>query len=187
MYQMYEGTRVVTKTQTNIRLMLDDPKKRDGKFSYILSFIVDGTMEVHTQKQFATTQSALGVEAKGPSVGDIYMLPWWIGEMGPSKTKTVLGEVTVRGNPALISTGVIRQDTPSLAFPATLEASVFQMFEIPGYGTLHNKFPVLVDGAVDQIPPFHTLCTCRNAILFDEKNVARGMAAGRSLTFMGLA
>lgn len=187
MYKIYESARVVTKTQTNIRLMLDDPKKRDGKFTYILNFIVDGTMEVHTQKQFVTTQSALGVAAKGPSVGEICMLPWWIGEMGPSKTISALGEITVRGNPALVSTGVIRQDAPSLAFPATLEASVFQMFEIPGYGMLHNKFPVLVDAVVDQIPPFYALGACRCAILFDEDNVARGMAAGRSLTFMGLA
>src|ERR1700730_3607295 len=152
MYQAYEGVRAVTKTQTNIRLLLDDPKKRDGKFTNILNFIVDGTMEVHTQKQILTTEPSLAIGG-AQSVGEIFMLPWWIGEMGPSRTMSALGEIVVRGNPGLISTGVIRQNTPALAFPATLEASVFQVFEIPGYGALHNKFPVLVDAAVDSIPP----------------------------------
>jgi len=105
----------------------------------------------------------------------------------PSVGEAEVGTIKMNGNPGLLSTGVIRQNVSGQQQPATLEASVFQRLEIPGYGVLHNKFPVVVEGTTDSIPPFHTEAACRCALLFDDNNVPRGMVGGRSLTILGPA
>jgi len=83
-----------------------------------------------------------------------------------------------------MSTGVIRQNVPNQVFPATLEASVFQVFEIPGYGRLQNRAQVVITATVDSIPPFQALCQCSSALLYDDDNLPRGIIDGRALTIL---
>jgi hypothetical protein len=87
----------------------------------------------------------------------------------------------------MVSTGVIRQNVSSQQYPATLEASVFQVLDIPGYGKLYNKSPVIIQGTADSIPPFHLEARCCSALLFDDQNNPRGVLGGRSLTILGPA
>ncbi|HTC03541.1 MAG TPA: hypothetical protein VK749_09090 [Xanthobacteraceae bacterium] len=184
MYQRYTGLRTVTKTQTNVRLFLDDPNKRDRKFTKVVNVILSGTMEVFTQQQFTTTLPLFDCAAV--SSGELAVLPWTVGDM-PSSGDSELGTITMRGNPDLLTTGIITQNTPELAFPATLVASVFQILEIPGYGTLHNKYPIIVSGSVDHIPPNGMVAACRCGALLDNNNEIRGLVGGRTLTLMGQA
>jgi hypothetical protein len=153
---------------------LDDPKLIDGRFTNYVSYISYGTMEVITQPEVHTTW-----EGSGP----LYMLPWYIENMkGEGETK--LGTIKVVGSPELMTTGVIRQNVPGQQFPATLEASVFQVFDIPGYGRLQNRAQVVISAVVDAIPPFEALCKCSAAILYDELNRPRGIVDGRALTIL---
>lgn len=177
MYTAFENMRALAKTRTNVRVFLDDPNKKDGNFSNYLSFILEGTMEVFTSAQAYTTWG---------DTGPLYVLPWYIGDM-PSEGDSEVGIVKMNGNPGLLSTGVIRQNVSGQQQPSTLEASVFQSLTIPGHGVLHNKFPVIVKGVADSIPPFHTEAACACALLFDEADVPRGMIGGRSLTILGPA
>jgi len=170
----FQNLRTVTRTQTNGLLLLDDPKDRTGEFTNAVSVILDGTLEVFTQPPVLSREG-------------LYLLPWWIGEM-PSRGTSMDGlEITVSSNPGLVSNGVIRQNVPDQTFPATLEAAVFQVFDVPGYGKLHHKYPVIINGDVNMIPPYHTIAKCSPALLFDEENNIRGMIAGRALTLLGPA
>ncbi|MBS0532660.1 MAG: hypothetical protein JSR72_01255 [Proteobacteria bacterium] len=185
MYKMFAGARTVTRTQTNVRLFLkDDPKSRESKFTRVVNTILDGTMEVFTQQQFVTTIPLYDCAAASP--GELTVLPWTVGDM-PSSGPSEIGTIRMAGNPNLVSTGVITQNTPELRFPATLVASVFQVLEIPGYGTLHNKYPVIVSGSVDQIPPFYLVAACRCSALLDADNNVQGLIGGRSLSLLGPA
>lgn len=83
-----------------------------------------------------------------------------------------------------MTTGVVRENVPGQAFPAMLEASVFQVFDIPGYGKLRNKAQVVISAVVDAIPPFQALCRCSAALLYDEQNQPRGTVDGRALTIL---
>jgi hypothetical protein len=105
----------------------------------------------------------------------------------PSSGESEIGTINMRGNPDLLTTGVITQNAPSIPFPATLIASVFQFLEIPGYGILHNKYPVIISGKVDQIPPYYTVAACRCSALLDDSNNVRGLIGGRNLTLLGPA
>ena len=176
MYRAFQNVRTVTKTVTNGRLFLDDPKSKNGEFKRYVSVIFDGTMEVITQPQVITIWE---------DVGPLYALPWWVDNMPSEGFHPDFGTIKLTGNPALLSTGVIRQNVSGQQFPATLDAAVYQVFDIPGYGRLHNKYPVVVQGTVDAIPPFHTACGCRSALLFDDHNHPRGIIGGRTLTLMG--
>jgi|SRR5215467_2237031 len=184
MYQAFAEQRTVTRTQTNVRLFLDDPKTRDGRLTRLVNVILDGTMEVFTQRQFFTTTPLFDCDAASP--GELAVLPWTVGDM-PSSGESSIGTITMRGNPGLTTTGIITQNTPEIPFPATLVASVYQMLDIPGYGTLHNKYPVIVSGKVDQIPPYYTVAGCRCSALLDEENNVRGLVGGRTLTLLGPA
>ena len=178
MFEDFTELRTVTKTQTNVRLLLDDPESKGLRFTRLVNVIVEGTMEVFTQESFFI---------RTEDVGETFVLPWWIGEM-PSVGRSSLGEIRMHGNPNLRSNGVIRQSAPGSAFPAILEAAVYQVFEIPGYGTLYNEYPVMIDAIVDEIPPFGVSAKCaKGAILLDESGVSRGVVGGRSLTLLGPA
>jgi hypothetical protein len=170
-YEEYANLRTVTRTQTNILLLLDDPKRRTGEMTNVVNVILDGTMEVYTQPPVVMRDGTV-------------LLPWWIGDM-PSTGRSRLGEIGMRGNPGLVTTGVIRQSVRDRPFPATLEAAVYQIFDVPGYGAIHNKFPVFIRGDVQEIPPFYTVAACREALLYDEQDNVVGMASGRSLTLLG--
>jgi hypothetical protein len=176
MYEAFENLHNTVKTETNSRLFLDDPDLKDGVFSRYVSYVSYGTMEVFTQKV---------IRAPRDEGGQAAMLPWYIenmkGEGGSS-----IGNIKVIGSPELMTTGVIRQNSPDHMYPATLEAAVFQVFEMPGYGILHNKAQVMITAIVDAIPPFDALCKCSGALLFDEQNRPRGMVAGRALTILPL-
>lgn len=176
MYSVFKNLRTVARTQTNVRLLMADPKARETSFTRIINVILDGTMEVFTGEPFKTQEA-----------GDIHYLPWWVGEM-PSSGKSRIGEIKMTGNPALTTTGVIKQFVHGFAFPGILEAAVFQKLYLPEYGELHNKYPVMISAEVDEVPPFGILAKCaKGAILFDENNVAKGMIGGRSLTILGPA
>jgi hypothetical protein len=175
MYRAFQNITTVTKTQTNIRLFLDDPATQNGEFKTYLTSILEGFMEVFTHPQVLSTWK---------ETGPLYLLPWSVGEM-PSEGDSDLGKITMTGNPQLLTTGVIRQNVPGQPYPAVLDAAVFQVFDVPGYGKLHNKYPVMIEGTVDTIPPFHTACGCNSAFLFDEHDKMRGVIGGRSLTLMG--
>lgn len=176
-YERFANLRTVTRTQTNIRLFLDEPNKRTNKFTNYVSSILEGTMEVFTRPQ---------IQASWCDDGPLFMLPWDVGDM-PSEGRSELGTIKLTGNPNLLTTGVIRQNIPGLPYPATLDAAVYQVFEIPGYGKLHNKYPVIITATVDAIPPFNALAACRCSYLFDEEGQMRGVIGGRSLTLMGPA
>ncbi|MGB9366869.1 MAG: hypothetical protein WCE79_12745 [Xanthobacteraceae bacterium] len=184
MYQSFVRMRTVTRTQTNVRLFLDDPKKRDQRHLRVVNVILDGTMEVFTQDQFTTTVPLFNCDAASP--GELAVLPWTVGDM-PSSGESELGTIRMEGNPNMLTTGIISQNSPSIPFPATLVASVFQVLDIPGYGKLHNKYPVIVSGKVDQIPPFFMVAGCRCSSLLDEENNVRGVIGGRTLTLLGPA
>jgi hypothetical protein len=176
MYKAFENMRNLVKTETNSRIYLEeDPKSFTGEFTRYVSYISYGTMEVITQPQILTTW--------GEGDEPVYMLPWYIENM-KGEGASSLGAITVVGSPELMTTGVIRQNARSRQFPATLEASVFQVFEIPGYGKLHHKAQVVISGVVDAIPPFHALCKCSAAILYDDHNRTRGIVDGRALTIL---
>lgn len=177
MFQAFENLRTLTRTLTNIRLFLDEPGTPEGQFTKYLTSILEGTMEVFTEPQ---VQSHIG------DVGPLFILPWHVGDM-PSEGESDLGIIKMMGNPDLLTTGVIRQNLPSQEFPATLEAAVYQQFEIPGIGTLHNKYPVIIEGVVDSIPPFQTMARCRSAYLYDDNDKLKGVIGGRSLTLLGPA
>lgn len=172
-YEAYGKLRTVTRTQTNVVLLLDDAKTRKRKLTNVVNVILDGTMEVFTQPPVLTREG-------------IYLLPWWIGEM-PSVGKSTIGQIKMTGNPSLMTTGVIRQIVRDRPFPATLEAAVYQVLDVPGYGRLHNKYPVIISGDVQEIPPFFTVAKCNSALLLDEENDVRGMVAGRAITLLGPA
>jgi hypothetical protein len=174
MFKAFENLRNVTRTQTNARLFLDSPDTKNGEFKRLVNVMFEGTMEVITQPQVFTSWGDLG---------PIYALPWIVDNM-PSEGDSELGVIKLTGNPDMLSTGVIRQNAPGQEYPATLEASVHQVFDIPGYGKLHNKYPVVVSGAVDSVPPFYTACNCSVALLYDEKDQARGVIGGRVLTIL---
>jgi hypothetical protein len=174
MYKAFENMRNLVRTETNSRIFLDDPKLANGEFKNYVSYISYGTMEVITQPQILTTW-----EGTGP----LYMLPWYIENM-KGEGESRVGTIRVTGSPELTSTGVIRQNVLGQAFPATLEASVFQVFEISGYGKLRNKAQVVISAVVDAIPPFDALCRCSAAILYDEQNRPRGIVDGRALTIL---
>ncbi len=174
MYEMFAGMRNLVKTETNSRIFLDDPKLMDGQLKNYLSYVNYGTMEVITQPQILTPWN---------DVGPLHMLPWYIENM-QGEGKSPLGSIKVVGSPELMTTGVIRQNVPDQAFPATLEASVFQVFDIPGYGRLRNKAQVVISGVVDAIPPFEALCRCSAALLYDDENRVRGVVDGRALTIL---
>jgi len=177
MYTAFQNIRTVTRTQTNVRLFLDNPKTKDGKFARYVSVMLEGTMEVFT------TAQALSVWEE---VGPLYVLPWYVGDM-PSEGKSDIGRITMGGTPGLVTTGVIRQNVVNQQFPATLDAAVFQTLNIPDYGPLHNKYPVIVEGTVDAIPPYYTVAKCLTALLFDDQGTPRGVVGGRSLTLLGPA
>lgn len=174
MYKAFENMRNLVRTETNSRIFLDDPKRVNGEFKTYVSYISYGTMEVITQPQIHTTWEG---------VGPLYALPWYIENM-KGEGESSVGNIKVVGSPALMTTGVIRQNVSGQAFPATLEASVFQVFEIPGYGKLHNKAQVVISAVVDAVPPFDALCRCSAAILYDEQNRPRGIVDGRALTIL---
>ena len=176
MYEMFKGLRNKVKTETNSRIFLDDPKLKNGEFKNYLSYINYGTMEVITQAPILT---------RWGEGGPLYMLPWYIENM-QGEGESSLGRIKVVGSPELMTTGVIRQNVPGQPFPATLEASVFQVFEIPGYGRLVNRAQVVISAVVDAIPPFDALCPCTAAILYDEQNLPRGIVDGRALTILEL-
>ena|ERR1044071_718447 len=173
MYSAFENMRNLVKTETNSRIFLDDPNKMDGVFSRYVSYINTGTMEVITQPQILTTMK--GSEPR-------FMLPWYIENM-QGEGDSPIGRIKVIGDPATTSTGIIRS-TSSEAFPAILEASVFQVFDIPGYGRLRNKAQVVITATVDEIPPFEALCQCLSALLYDDENRVRGIVDGRALTIL---
>jgi hypothetical protein len=177
MFAAFQNIRTVTKTRTNIRLFLDDPALKDGKFTKYVSAILEGTMEVFTGPQAYTVWD---------DTGPLYVLPWYVGDM-PSAGDSNAGAITMTGNPGLQTTGIIKQNVAGQPYPATLQASVFQTLNVPGYGPLHNKFPVVVQGTVDAIPPYHTDAACLCALLYDDTNTPRGMVGGRSLTLLGPA
>jgi hypothetical protein len=178
MYDQYKGMRNLVRTETNSRIFLDDPKLKDGELKHYVSYINHGTMEVITQPEVRTQW-----EGSGP----LHMLPWYIENMkgeGTPSIGPVKGLIKVVGSPELMTTGVIRQNVAGQAFPATLEASVFQVFDIPGYGLLRNKAQVVISAIVDGIPPFEALCRCSAALLYDEENRVRGLVDGRALTIL---
>jgi uncharacterized protein DUF6004 len=177
MYDMFSGMRNLVRTETNSRIFLDDPAKKDGKFTRYLSYINSGTMEVVTQPEIHTTW-----EGDGP----FHMLPWYIENM-QGEGDSSFGRIKVVGSPELMTTGVVRQKVSGQAFPAILEASVFQVFDIPGYGRLRNKSQVVIHAVVDTIPPFDALCRCSAALLYDEDNLPRGIVDGRALTILPAA
>jgi hypothetical protein len=174
MFAAFENLRTVTRTQTNGRLFLDDPATKNGEFKRLVNVMFEGTMEVTTQRQILT---AWGESAP------LYALPWIVNNM-PSEGKSDLGIIKLTGHPDMLSTGVIRQNAPNQSYPATLEAAVHQVFDIPGYGKLHNKYPVVVEGTVDSVPPLYTACACRCALLYDENDQPRGLIGGRVLTIL---
>jgi hypothetical protein len=174
MYQAFANMRNLIKTETNSRIFLDDPKLKDGKFTKYLSYINIGTMEVITQPEILTTW-----EGSSP----LCMLPWYIENM-QGEGDSAMGRIRVVGSPELMTTGVIRENVSNQPFPATLEASVFQVFDIPGYGRLHNKAQVVISAVVDTIPPYDALCRCTAAILYDDENNPRGIVDGRALTIL---
>jgi hypothetical protein len=174
MYEAFKDMRNLVRTDTNSRIFLDDPKLKDGKFTRYVSYISYGTMEVITQPEIHT---------RWDGVGPLHMLPWYIENM-KGEGDSSIGTIKVVGSPELMTTGVIRQNVPGQPFPATLEASVFQVFEIPGYGKLQNRAQVVISAVVDEIPPFHALCRCSAAILYDEDNLPRGIVDGRALTIL---
>jgi hypothetical protein len=177
MYSAFSGIRNIAKTQTNVRMFLDDLKKPTGEFKNYVTTIFVGTMEVVTKPQVLTVWG---------DVGPLYVLPWYVVSM-PSEGDSSLGKIKMDGNPNLVSTGVIRQNVSDQPYPGTLDAAVYNVFDIPGYGKLHNKYPVVVQGTVDAIPPYHVACNCSVALLFDENDNPRGMVGGRSLTILGPA
>jgi len=177
MYAAFSNMQVATRTRTNVKFYLDDPTKRDGQFTNYISALLDGYMDVVTRPQALTVWN---------DVGPLYVLPWHVLDM-PSEGESSVGTIRMNGNPNMLTTGVITQNVAGQAFPGTLQASVFNVIEIPGYGKLHNKFPVVVEGTADSIPPFHTEAACRCALLFDEQDNVRGMVGGRSLTILGPA
>jgi hypothetical protein len=174
MYEAFENMRNLVRTETNSRIFLDDPKTMNGEFKRYVSYINSGTMEVITQPEILTTWG---------DVGPLHMLPWYIENM-TGDGESSIGTIKVVGSPALMTTGVIRQNVAGQSFPATLEASVFQVFDIPGYGKLHNKAQVVISAVVDAIPPFDALCRCSAALLYDEQNRPRGIVDGRALTIL---
>jgi len=174
MYKAFESMRNLVRTETNSRIFLDDPKLMNGEFKKYVSYINYGTMEVITQPQILTTWDG---------TGPLHMLPWYIENM-KGDGESPLGPIKVVGSPALMTTGVIRQNVLGQSFPATLEASVFQVFDIPGYGRLHNKAQVIISAVVDSIHPFEALCRCSAAILYDDQNRPRGIVDGRALTIL---
>jgi hypothetical protein len=174
MYEAFENMRNLVRTETNSRIFLDDPKSMNGEFKNYVSYISYGTMEVITQPELLTTWE---------DAGPLHMLPWYIENM-TGDGESSIGTIKVVGSPALMTTGVIRQNVAGQSFPATLEASVFQVFDIPGYGKLHNKAQVVISAVVDAIPPFDALCKCSAALLYDEQNRPRGIVNGRALTIL---
>jgi hypothetical protein len=174
MYEMFQNMRNLVKTETNSRIFLDDPESKDGEFKNYLSYINYGTMEVITQPPILT---------RWGEGGPLYMLPWYIENM-QGEGDSPMGRIKVVGSPELMTTGVIRQNVPGQAFPATLEASVFQVFEIPKYGRLVNRAQVVISAIVDALPPFGALCKCSAALLYDDQNVPRGIVDGRALTIL---
>jgi hypothetical protein len=174
MYKAFENMRNLVKTETNSRIFLDDPKLKNGEFTKYVSYISYGTMEVITQPEILTTWEG---------IGPLNMLPWYIENMRGEGDSSV-GKIKVVGSPELMTTGVIRQNVPKQPFPATLEASVFQVFEIPGYGRLQNRAQVVISAIVDSIPPFEALCKCSAALLYDDNNLPRGIVDGRALTIL---
>ncbi len=178
MYKMFENMRNTVRTETNSRIFLDDPKKKDGKFTNYVSYINHGTMDVITQPQ--VLMSVEGSEL-------LWILPWYIENMrgeGSARTGNIDGPIKVVGDPGVMSTGVIRQNAAGVTFPATLEASVFQVSDIPGYGILRNRARVTITAIVDELPPFDALCKCDAALLYDEQNNIRGIVDGRALTIL---
>jgi hypothetical protein len=181
MYEQFKGMRNLVKTETNSRIFLDDPKLKDGQLKHYVSYVSHGTMEVITQPP---------IRSQWAGSGPLYMLPWYIENMRGEGTPTealrgpVKGPITVVGSPELMTTGVIRQNVPGQEFPATLEASVFQVFDIPGYGKLYNRAQVVISAIVDGIPPFEALCRCSAALLYDGENNIRGLVDGRALTIL---
>jgi hypothetical protein len=176
MYEAFGTMNNTVRTETNSRIFLDDPKLMDGKFTKYISYISYGTMDVITQPQ---------IQTRWGEVGPLYMLPWYIENM-KGEGETSVGTIKVVGSPELMTTGVIRQTVPGEPFPATLEASVFQVFDIPGYGKLQNRAQVVISAVVDEIPPFQALCRCSAALLYDEQNRPRGIVDGRALTILPL-
>jgi hypothetical protein len=174
MYEAFQNMRNLVKTETNSRIFLEDLQTRNGQFTRYVSYISIGTMEVITQPVIRTTWEGSG---------QVYMLPWYIENM-KGEGESSVGTIKVVGSPELMTTGVIRQNVPGEQFPATLEASVFQVFDIPGYGRLQNRAQVVISAIVDAIPPFQALCRCSSAILYDEQNVPRGIVDGRALTIL---
>lgn len=173
LYRQFSGMKVVTRTQTNVLLLLDSPKKRTGELCNVVNVMLEGTMEVNTTTPVVTRSGHV-------------LLPWWIGDM-PNVGKSRLGEIKMYGDDRMTSSGVIRQDYSGRPFPATLEASVFQIFDIPGYPRLRNLFPVVIRGDVQEIPPFSTVAACPGAPLLDENREVWGMVGGRTLTLIGPA
>ena len=176
-YAAFQRQKSLAKTRTNIRLFLDDPTKKDGVFDQYLTSILEGTMEVFTSDQVKTVWD---------DSGPLYILPWWIGDM-PSEGESRLGTISMSGVDGMTSTGIIKQNVPNQAHPSTLQASVFQTINVPGYPPLHNKFPVIVEGTADSIPPWQTEAACRCAVLYDPDGNPRGVVGGRSLTIVGPA
>lgn len=173
LYRQFAGLKVVTRTQTNGLLLLDSPKKRTGELTNVVNVMLEGTMEVYTTTPVVTRSGHV-------------LLPWWIGDM-PNVGQSRLGEIRMYGDGRTTSSGVIRQDYSDRPFPATLEAAVFQVFDIPGYPTLRNLFPVIIRGDVQEIPPFSTVAACKGAPLVDDEHNVWGMIGGRTLTLVGSA
>ena len=174
MYSKFGNLRTLVRTETNSRIFLDDPKSKNGEFKTYVSYVSYGTMEVITQPQVLTRYG---------EHGPLHMLPWYIENM-KNEGKSQVGNISVVGSPELMTTGVIRQTVPGQPFPAILEASVFQVFDIPGYGLLRNKAQVVITAIADAIPPFEAMCRCSAALLYDEQNMPRGIVDGRALTIL---
>jgi hypothetical protein len=77
------------------------------------------------------------------------MLPWYIENM-KGEGDSSIGAITVVKQSGIDDN---RRDPPKCT-TGLHEATVFQVFDISGYGKLQNRAQVVISAVVDEIPPF---------------------------------
>jgi len=174
MFEEFEKLKTDIEIRTDRRFLVSDKKRSDRAFDKEINATLTGTITVSIGKAFR--------EEDGK-----YVLPWTVTAMQQSGDSP-LGTIKVRKNPKMPFYGTVRPQTTDRPFPAELEAAVYELVTIPGYGELHNVSPIIIGAEIGAIPPFGVTAAHRtNGIFVDASGNERAQLRGRSVTLVGPA
>lgn len=174
MFNEFESLQTDIEIQTDRRFFVANLKSRENVFDREVNVAMKGMIRVKIGKAFR--------ERDG-----VHVLPWTVTTMEQSG-ESELGTVRAKNNPKMPFYGTVRQNVSDRAFPAELQAAVYEIVTIPGYGDLQNISPIIISAEINAIPPFGIVAAHRTAGIFVDANGAeRAILHGRTVSLVGPA